>query len=210
MKIKVCGIIDINDAIEIENKCSVGYFGLIFVGTSKRFVKRISAEDLKKISTKVVGVFSNNSHKYIRKNIQNFNIDIVQLHGKETPRLCLEIYKIKKNIKIIKAISLEKKEDLAIMETYENCSDYYLFDTKNGQNTGGTGKKFDWKWLSEVEIKKPFFIAGGISEKDISDIKKLNLKNLYGIDINSRFEKENYKKDVKKVVSFINNIKNEK
>jgi phosphoribosylanthranilate isomerase len=80
---------------------------------------------------------------------------------------------------------------------YTNSIDFALFDY-NSINYGGSGKKFDWKILNEIDIKIPFFLSGGISLDNIDELNFLNNNsNLYGIDINSKFEEYPGYKDLK-------------
>ena len=89
---------------------------------------------------------------------------------------------------------------------FENVSDYYLFDTKTNLH-GGSGKKFNWEILKNYNSKKYFFLSGGISENDIEEIKKIRkIYPIIGIDINSKFELPNLKKDRAKIKSLIDKI----
>lgn len=92
------------------------------------------------------------------------------------------------------------------VKKFENVSDYYLFDTKTNLH-GGSGKKFNWEILKNYNSKKYFFLSGGISENDIEEIKKIRkIYPIIGIDINSKFELPNLKKDRDKIKSLIDKI----
>lgn len=92
------------------------------------------------------------------------------------------------------------------MKDYIGSCDYFLFDTYD-KLKGGTGKKFNWQLLNHYNFPKPFFISGGIGPADAGRIKNINHPSLYGVDINSRFEKEQGIKNIEKVQSFINQLK---
>lgn len=84
-----------------------------------------------------------------------------------------------------------------------------MFDNRSNVY-GGSGKKFDWEILRKYEnTKLPYFLSGGIDPNDVKEIKALKKGgiNIYGVDINSRFETEPGKKDVCKVLEFVNKIK---
>ena len=75
--------------------------------------------------------------------------------------------------------------------------DYYLFDSKGKSGAvGGTGVSFDWKLVKKNKIEKPFFLSGGIGLEDVAKIKAFKHPDFFGIDINSKFEKEPGVKDM--------------
>ncbi len=80
--------------------------------------------------------------------------------------------------------------------------DYFLFDT-DSKAFGGTGKTFDWQILNDLEINKPYFLSGGISEENIENIKLLKQKP-FALDINSKFEIEPGNKNIDKIKEFKN------
>lgn len=86
----------------------------------------------------------------------------------------------------------------------------FLFDTE-GAGYGGTGKKFDWSVLKGLQINKPFFLSGGIGPDDVADIKNFIqdpvAKDLFSLDVNSKFETVPGLKDMQAVEKFVNEIK---
>ena len=93
------------------------------------------------------------------------------------------------------------------MSNYKGLIDLALFDTKT-PNYGGSGKKFDWKILESYQEDIPFLLSGGISIKEVDEIKKIEHDCFYGIDINSKFELQPALKDIDLVREFILKIKN--
>jgi phosphoribosylanthranilate isomerase len=127
---------------------------------------------------------------------------VVQLHGEETPLLCESL---SDNVEVIKVfhIDAEIKTVDELLLDYDEVCDYYLFDTALPDGTkGGTGKQFNWKVLKDSDIEKPFFISGGIGPDDAAKIKKFKHPDFYGVDINSKFEKEPGVKDLVQVLQF--------
>ena len=118
--------------------------------------------------------------------IKNLNLQIIQLHGKETNNYIDEI-KYENKIKVIKTISIKEKKDLLEMNKFIS-NDYFLFDYKPLDNElpGGNAKIFDWKILSSLNINKPWFLSGGISIMNVGKIK--NYLNPDGIDLSSGVE----------------------
>jgi phosphoribosylanthranilate isomerase len=194
MKIKICGLRD--NFLEVA-ALKPDFLGLIFYEKSPRFVPQNVDNQLKQktFGSQKVGVFVNESEEKILKIIKEFNLDFVQLHGNETPDFC---EKIREKIPVIKAFGVSSKEDLLAAQKYYQSVDYLLFDTKTS-GFGGSGRKFDWSILNEEEIQKPFLLSGGIDLDVLDEIKALKIKNLVGVDLNSRFEISPTLKDIEKL-----------
>jgi len=97
-----------------------------------------------------------------------------------------------------------------MIRPFHDGSDMYMFDTL-GSGYGGTGKKFNWNLLKDVNINKLFFLSGGIEPGDEERLMEFTsmeaAKKLFAIDINSRFEVTAGVKDIGKVKSFVQNLK---
>lgn len=142
----------------------------------------------------------------IWQTVNDYSLDMVQLHGTESVDFCCEI---NKNLPVIKAFSIETEQDIKQADTYEGSCAYFLFDTKTA-GYGGSGRKFDWNLLNKYTGQTPFILSGGISSGDAGAIKKINHPKLYGIDLNSRFETENPGvKDIVLLSQFIKTINDE-
>ena len=216
LKIKVCGM------REAENIAAVGalpihFLGFIFYEKSPRFVTNAEQtlmsgiEDLTR-----VGVFVNADIDFVLSKIIDYELNAVQLHGTETPLYVhdLAVFMWKKHkiqplveVEIIKAFSVDEHFNFNKTKDYEGLVNLFLFDTKNPQY-GGAGVKFDWSILKKYTGETPFLLAGGITENDIEAIKNLELKNknLYGLDLNSKFEIEPALKDVEKLRGFMEKL----
>lgn len=175
-----------------ENILEVGallpdYMGFIFWERSARFFDGETPNLPDTI--KKVGVFVNESVENIIEKINKYNLQAVQLHGKESVEFCLKLKSnIDSEIEIIKVFSVGDDFDFDVLKPFENVCDYFLFDTK-GKLPGGNGTTFDWKILEKYKSEKPFFLSGGIGIEEIPAIKNLKLP-IYAIDVNSRFEIE--------------------
>ena len=147
----------------------VDFAGMIFYNQSERFVQhKLKGEEVKrqKLKLKKVGVFVNEPEENIFRNAELFGLDLVQLHGDETPAYCKSI---SERLTVIKAFRIHKDNEQNIdwmIKPYEDHCDYYLFDTNGKGAYGGTGKKFDWNILQGNKINKPFFLSGGIEPGD--------------------------------------------
>ncbi len=209
MNIKVCGLTQLKQLQQLD-ALNVAFAGLIFHKDSPRYVVgKIAKDELKDadFDLKKVGVFVNADYDEIMQMIEDYGLDVVQLHGDETPELCEEL---SDEVEVIKAFSISDKitsiDDMIV--DYDDVCDYYLFDTasKNGK-VGGTGEKFDWKLVKKSKIEKPFFLSGGISLDDLELIKSFKHPDYYGIDVNSRFEKSPGIKDMAMLLKLRQGIK---
>ena len=202
MIIKVCGMRDAENIREVE-ALGIDLMGLIFWPKSKRYV----AERPQYLPTQVkkVGVFVDATLEDIHQHIQDYQLDIIQLHGHETPEFIAQLSIINFQFSIIKAFNIATAEDLAQTKPYEGIVDYFLFDTK-AQLPGGSGEQFDWSVLSHYEGTTPFLLSGGIGPDDAERIKSFHHPRCIGIDLNSRFEIVPGLKDVNQLKDFISNL----
>ena len=200
--IKVCGMREADNIREVE-ALGIDLMGFIFWPKSKRYV----AEPPQYLPSQVkkVGVFVDASLEDIRQHIQDYQLDIIQLHGHETPDFIAQLSIINFQFSIIKAFNIATAEDLAQTKPYEGIVDYFLFDTK-AQLPGGSGEQFDWSVLSHYEGTTPFLLSGGIGPDDAERIKSFHHPRCIGIDLNSRFEIAPGLKDVNQLKDFISNL----
>ena len=136
-----------------------------------------------------MGVFVNTSYEQMMRTVDEYGLDMVQLHGDESPRTCEQIANY---VTVIKVFRLSEHDPISwIIKSFEDSCDMFMFDTM-GAGYGGTGKKFDWDLLKTAGIEKLFFLSGGIEADDTDKLKSFFTeevsKKLFSIDINSRFE----------------------
>lgn len=208
MKIKICGNTELGQLKEL-NDFDIDYAGLIFYEQSPRYaLKKLSGKEVKEsgISKTKVGVFVNAAEEEIMKQVDDFGLDMVQLHGDETASFCNRISDYIKVIKAFRITDFDANVDWLVKE-YDEVCDYYLFDRESAGLYGGTGQKFDWDLLEKSKIGKPFFLSGGIERNDIQAIKKFTHPFFYGIDINSRFETSPGVKDMEMIKEFVKELK---
>ena len=212
MRIKVCGMTDMDQVRQLD-EIGVEFCGFIFYPKSPRYVfKHVPASEIKKIKGNInkVGVFVNAYEEDILKTVDDCGLYLVQLHGDETPREC---EKISSYVTTVKAFRLSDSDNILWkIKDYQDVVDMFLFDTE-GAGYGGTGKKFNWDVLKGLNIKKPFFLSGGIQPEDVEQLKEFKndavAKDLFSVDINSRFEITKGIKDMEKIKKFVTEIKAE-
>jgi len=183
MKLKICGM-KYRANIQEVAALQPDYLGFIFYEKSPRFCNGELPEIPNTIAK--VGVFVNAPLSEILNKIKAYNLQLVQLHGEESPEICEVLRLI--NIKVIKTFSIDDTFDFETLRPYEPVCDYFLFDTK-GKHYGGNGTTFNWEILKKYPSQKPFFLSGGIGLEEISKLKQLNLP-IYVLDVNSKFETE--------------------
>ena len=220
MIIKVCGMRDADNIREVK-ALDIDWMGFIFWQDSPRYVRQISSRagiipdysSLKDLSElpKRVGVFVDDMPQNIVTRVVNYELDIVQLHGSESPVMIDNLRRtldpdIHPGIQIVKALSISSVEDLQRYQDYVGHVDYFLFDTKTPL-VGGSGKQFDWSILDAYDGEVPFLLSGGIGPEDAARVKAFSHPKLLGIDLNSRFETSPGVKDVEKLKAFIGEIR---
>jgi phosphoribosylanthranilate isomerase len=195
------------------DEMGVDLAGFIFYPKSPRYIgNKISPEKMRQIKGRIakVGVFVNMPYDELMKTVEEYRLDMVQLHGDESPVFC---EKVSNYVTVVKAFRLSDNDPIEWMvKSYHDSTDMYMFDTL-GAGYGGTGKKFDWTVLKKSVIDKIYFLSGGIEPGDEEKLKEFFKepvgKKLFAIDINSRFEVSAGVKDMEKVRKFVKALKGE-
>jgi phosphoribosylanthranilate isomerase len=203
INIKVCGITQLKQLQQLE-AMNIDFAGLIFYPESPRFVgDKLNKKEIKSadFDLKKVGVFVNPDLIDVLDAIDDYGLDVVQLHGDETPEMCDDI---SSEVEVIKAFRIKEGDtDIdKMVAAYDDVCDYYLFDKATDNSIGGTGKQFDWSILAKAKIEKPFFLSGGIGPDDAGRVKAFKHPDFFAVDINSRFEKEPGMKDMGSILQF--------
>ncbi len=177
------------------------YMGFIFYKKSPRYFNTVIPELPESI--KKIGVFVNETFDFIKGIIEKHNLQGVQLHGNETPELCMRLKAL--NCIVIKVFSIKNDFDFNLLEPYEEVCDFYLFDTK-GKHIGGNGYTFNWNVLKKYPSIKPYFLSGGIGLNELDSVIKF-LKRpesafCCALDLNSKFETNLGLKDISKLNVF--------
>ena len=194
---------------EPENICrvemlDVDWMGFIFYKNSSRFVGTVPAYLPNR--QKRVGVFVNTNKDGILLRTAAFRLDLIQLHGQESPTFVKELHDLLPTVPLIKAFGICDSSDFQQVLTYEGLCQYYLFDTQC-VTAGGSGKSFDWSILSAYQGSTPFILSGGIGPESLSALQNLNHPQWAGIDLNSRFETAPALKDVNLLQTFVSSVR---
>ncbi len=204
--VKICGMRETGNIIAAAD-LKPEILGFIFYPESPRFAgKLLNPESLKYLpeDIRLAGVFVDADYVHISETIRKFSLDIVQLHGHESPDLC---YRLKQDgICVIRAFNIKKDTQFKSLSGFIACTDFFLFDA-NTEKYGGSGQKFDWQILDSYDLDHPFFLSGGIGPGDAAVISGISAPSFYGIDLNSRFEIEPGLKDIDKLKIFFQGLR---
>lgn len=203
VKIKICGITNLEDALKIA-KLKPDALGFVFYKQSPRYIKPKQAKKIiRQIppSIKKVGIFVNEQANVIKNIAKSLKLDILQFHGNELPEFCKRF----KNYKIIKSLRIKDKNSLKDLKRYHGLW-AFLFDSYQKNLYGGTGKSFDWKILKGIRpYCKNIFLSGGLNAKNVKEAIKL-IKP-HWVDVSSSVEIGPGKKDIRKVKEFIKAVR---
>ena len=208
MKVKVCGMKH-PENIQALAQLDIDYMGFIFYEKSPRFAK--TAIELPERIQKV-GVFVNETIEKILKKVKAFQLNVIQLHGHESPAFCKELNQALAaegfaEVKLWKVFSIKSPSDFEGIEDFSYYVNGYLLDTK-GQYRGGNGEKFDWQLLQQQNFSKPVMLSGGIGPEDAEQVSQLFKKGwIAGVDVNSGFEDEPGLKNITLVNEFLQNLR---
>jgi phosphoribosylanthranilate isomerase len=204
MKVKICGITNSQNYLQALS-LGADYCGFIFYPKSPRYVNPFMLIDILNdrpaTTNQVVGVFVNEDLEKVRELYLRLSLDILQLHGDESPD-----YVNRLGLPCWKAIRVKNQHSLGNLSLY-NCQGF-LLDTYKEEKYGGTGESLDLK-LVEIALKsgKKIILSGGLSAKNIQAV--FNLEYLpFAIDVNSSIESKPGTKSPRKMECFFNTFKN--
>ena len=197
-KIKICGLKRLED-VEIVNKYKPDFVGFVFADSKRKVTLNLARQMKQNLDDSIqsVGVFVDAAIDEILEIHKRGIIDMAQLHGSESDEYIEELrQKSNCQLKIINAIEMDDEKDL--LEYDNSTADYLLFDSGKG-----SGKTFDWR-LIRKDLKKEFFLAGGLNYQNIS--RAINEFDPYAIDLSSSVETNGYKDElkIKKVMEAMN------
>lgn len=204
--IKICGIKKIEDAL-LAASAGADILGFIFYPKSPRYVLPPEAKKIIQSLPKCIlttGVFINYPIEEIKQIVDLCGLDLIQLHGEETPQYAEKLRKMLKGKKIIKAFRIKNEKDLNKINSFFKpirTIDYVLLDTYVKNIPGGTGKTFDWKIAAEAGRSYRIILSGGLNDKNIE--YAIRTVNPAIIDVASGVERKDGSKDPKKMETFI-------
>jgi len=196
VKVKICGITNLDDALQAVD-AGADALGFVFYDLSPRCISFESAERIiKRLPPYVVtsGVFVNNPASFIDTAVERCGINVVQLHGDETPAFCKGIRHT-----IVKAFRIRNIASIETLKKY--CVAGYLLDAYVPGTYGGTGLTFNWETARLAKQFGPIILAGGLKPENVR--KAVETVEPYAIDVSSGVEAAPGKKDHAKVRELI-------
>ncbi|MEM6811254.1 MAG: phosphoribosylanthranilate isomerase [Pseudomonadota bacterium] len=205
-KVKICGLNTV-DAITVSIAEGADFIGFVFYSKSPRHLDIEVAAYLSAFipeSVKKVGLFVDPDHDYLKQVSNNVSLDMIQLHGQETSEECLAI-RGRFEKPIIKALSINSKDDIDSASLYDKSADWLLFDAKPEELPGGNGYTFDWSLLKHYQGETPWMLAGGLTPENVQDA--INDTHPHAVDVSSGVESGRGQKDGEKIRSFLQAVK---
>ncbi|MCL1981330.1 MAG: phosphoribosylanthranilate isomerase [Proteobacteria bacterium] len=188
VRIKICGMTRLEDA-QCAVKAGVDGLGFIFSPQSPRAIAPLAAKSIiAQLPPLVdaVGVFVDEEPGRVAEIFQECGINLIQLHGKESPAYCRELASLAAGCKLLKAVRVSNRTTAAEVAEYDEIVHGFLLDTYQKDVVGGTGQTFDWTLINRLKLTRPFLLAGGLDADNIG--QALAQTNPYGVDANSGLE----------------------
>lgn len=206
---KICGLTD-PAAISAALAHGADMLGFVFYPPSPRNLAPEAAGrllDLVPSGTDRVGVFVDPTNDHLDAVLGKARLDLIQLHGDETPDRCRAIT-IYFGLPLIKAIKVSGPEDIEQAREYEDIVDWLMFDArapKGAMLPGGNGVPFDWTMLKGKGFKRPWLLSGGLTPENLAEAVRLSGAN--AVDVSSGVESAPGKKDPAKIHAFLETAK---
>jgi phosphoribosylanthranilate isomerase len=188
--IKICGL-KTEAALNAALAGGASHVGFIFFAKSPRYVEPVEAGRLRALAVgkaKAVAVTVDASDEFLDAIVGAMKPDLLQLHGKESPKRVAEI-KARYGLPAMKVFSVRVPADLEAIRPYHGVADRLMFDAKapvGAELPGGNGVAFDWRILANLDNKLDYILSGGLNAGNVADA--LRLANPSGIDVSSGVE----------------------
>ncbi|MEM1072880.1 MAG: phosphoribosylanthranilate isomerase [Pseudomonadota bacterium] len=206
ISVKICGL---NDSAHVSAAAQAGaaYVGFVFFDKSPRNVGLDQARALAvgaPAGVAKVALTVNADNAFLDALTTTVPVDILQLHGLETPERVSEV-RARYGLPVMKAIGVADAQDLAAIDTYSAVADQLLIDAKPPKGSvlpGGNGLAFDWQLLADRKFwTKPWMLAGGLTADTVADaIRKTHARQ---VDVSSGVETAPGQKDAKLISDFV-------
>lgn len=198
-RIKICGITNVEDAMAAV-KLGADAIGFVFAGSQRK----IDRDTARKISqclppfVSKIGVFVDEQSEEVRETAGYCGLDAVQLHGDESPAYLEAL-----NLPVIKAFRVKDHSILEQIRVYN--LPHILLDTYVGDQSGGTGKSFDWDIARQANALGRVILGGGLNGDNIENA--LITACPFAVDVSSGVEASPGKKDMRKLETFITKVR---
>ncbi|MFC0201741.1 phosphoribosylanthranilate isomerase [Paracoccus rhizosphaerae] len=208
--VKICGL---KDPAHVAAAVEAGarYLGFVFFDRSPRSVTPEEAAALVAhvpVGVASVGLFVDPDDELLRRVLEVVPLDVIQLHGKESPDRVAEI-KALTGLPVMKAVGIREASDLAQLTDYGLVADMLLVDAKAAEGAalpGGNGLAFDWQLLVGRRFLRPWMLAGGLTPENVAEAVRLTGARV--VDVSSGVESAPGVKDVARIGAFVRALQN--
>ena len=205
IRTKICGL---RRPADVSAAASAGanYIGLNFFPKSKRYVDLAQARALAldvSLGIAKVGLVVDEDNATIDAITAEVPLDMLQLHGSETPERVAEI-KARYGLPVMKVIGVAEARDLAALDDYAGTCDQIMLDAKPPKDAilpGGNGIAFDWRLIAGRQWSTPWMLAGGLTPDNVAEAIRLTGANQ--VDVASGVESAPGVKDAKLMHDFV-------
>ncbi|WP_207460184.1 phosphoribosylanthranilate isomerase [Azospirillum sp. SYSU D00513] len=206
VQVKICGLSE-PESLRAAVTGGARYVGFVFYPASPRSVSPALAAELARLvptGVRTVGLFVDPEDDYLHHVVGQVPFDLIQLHGKETPRRVAEV-RGAFNIPVMKAIKIGGPDDLAGALDYAEVADRLLFDAKPPAKVaalpGGNGIAFDWTLLAGRSWPRPWMLSGGLTPGNVAEAVRVT--GAEELDVSSGVEDRPGHKDPALVRAFL-------
>lgn len=203
--VKICGLSD-ERGLKAALDSGAAFVGFNFFRRSPRYVTFERAGELAALvprGVKTVGLFVNPSDAELEAATNAVQLDMIQLHGDETPER-LDAVKKLTGLKIIKVVGVSQPRDLIDAQAFEGHADWLLFDAKppkDATRPGGNAVAFDWTLMKTYVGKTPWLLAGGLAPANV--VEAIRTSGAGAVDVASGVETRPGVKSPAKIRAFL-------
>jgi phosphoribosylanthranilate isomerase len=205
VEVKICGL-STPDSVRAAVTAGARYIGFVFFPRSPRCVTPSIAAELGgfvRNNVTKVGLVVDAEDAALETIIAVANLDMLQMHGDETPERVVEVRK-RFGLPVMKAVAIAGSDDLAVARTYEPVADMLLFDAKppkGADRPGGNARAFDWPLLAGESWAVPWMLAGGLDPFNVEEAVRQS--GATRVDVSSGVEDRPGVKDNDKIREFL-------
>ncbi len=203
--VKICGL-NTADSVTAAVQAGARYLGFNFFQKSPRYVNISQARKLALLVPPEickVALSVDPTDEFLDAIMADVPIDMLQLHGHETPERVLEIKK-RYGLPVMKVVGVADARDLAAIDRYMRVSDQILVDAKppkDAELPGGNGISFDWRLIAGRRWACPWMLAGGLAPQNVAEAVRLT--GARQVDVSSGVEAAPGVKDNDRIAAFI-------
>lgn len=203
-RVKICGLRDVA-SLKAAVDAGASYVGLVFFPKSPR---NVSIDEATVIAQAVppgvakVALVVDADNALLDQITAKVPLDILQLHGHETPERVSEI-RTRYGLPVMKAVGVADESDLAALDTYAQVADQILVDAKPPKDAnlpGGNGLSFDWRLIAGRRWPVPWMLAGGLTPQTVGEA--IALTGAAQVDVSSGVESAPGVKDAARIAAF--------